>query len=469
MTPDQRDVCLKLLSLFKVEDKTADQVITEGQLLIFFELVFRPHKRLHIMTSTQYGKSFVVALACIIISCIQKEVVAVIAPTTEKAKIIMRYYIEHLGDNPLFVSQLEKDTKLERLRMEESKDRIILKNKGGIFVISVQAGNSKKGMESAMGSGAKICIQDESGLIPDTIEATIFRMIAGKGEEAFYCKIGNPFYRNHFLKSFRDEKYHKVFIDYHQGLQEGRYNQEFIEEAKTKPYFDVLYECKFPKADAIDASGFSVLIGEDFLFSKMRDIVPMVGSIRWGIDVAGEGSNYSTIIERGRSGGKILYKENNPDTMNFVGVIIEKFKESKHKPNRIYVDKVGIGKPVFDRLKEFREVADLIVGVSAGDSAQDSDMFFNCRAEMFWRVKEWLGIGELEGKDWQDLLDIKYKIQSDRKIKIKSKDEMFKDGIASPDVADGLSLTFYHREEQLYEDMSQWFPKETKKRVNPAR
>ena len=155
--------------------------------------------------------------------------------------------------------------------------------------------------------------------------------------------------------------------------------------------------------------------------------------------------------------------------MNFVGVIVQMFKDAKNKPTRIYVDKVGIGKPVFDRLREFRELADLIVGVSAGDVAQDNAMFFNCRAEMAWRVKEWLGIGELEGKDWLDLLDIKYKIQSDRKIKIKSKDEMMKDGIVSPDIFDGLALTFYHKEEQLYEDMSQWLPKETKKRQNPAR
>jgi hypothetical protein len=65
---------------------------------------------------------------------------------------------------------------------------------------------------------------------------------------------------------------------------------------------------------------------------------------------------------------------------------------------------------------------------------------------MFWRMKEWLSVGELEGKDWQDLLDIRYKIQSDRKVKIKSKDEMLKDGIVSPDVADALSFTFYDRE-----------------------
>ena len=55
MNNEQRDVCLKLLSLFKFGDKRADEIFTEGQIQIFFELIFRPHKRLHIMTSTQYG------------------------------------------------------------------------------------------------------------------------------------------------------------------------------------------------------------------------------------------------------------------------------------------------------------------------------------------------------------------------------------------------------------------------------
>ena len=44
------------------------------------------------------------------------------------------------------------------------------------------------------------------------------------------------------------------------------------------------------------------------------------------------------------------------------------------------------------------------------------------------------------------LQEIRYKIQSDRKIKIKSKDEMLKEGVQSPDVADALALTFYDRE-----------------------
>ena len=201
MDQTERDKCLKLLELFIIGGKKASEVLTEGEIQIFHAIVFRPKNRVQILCSTQYGKSLTVALACLVISCIQGELIAVVAPKDEKAKIIMRYYIEHLGDNLLFYSQLEKDTKLERLRMEESKDRITLRNRGGIYVLSAQSGNSQKGIEAAMGAGAKIVISDESSLIGDQIESTIFRMIAGQGQDAFYCKIGNPFYRNHFLTS----------------------------------------------------------------------------------------------------------------------------------------------------------------------------------------------------------------------------------------------------------------------------
>ena len=239
MTNHEKNICLGFLDNFVLDGKKVSSIVTVGQLEIFYRIVYRRSNRVQIITPTQYGKSLFVALGCIVVSCIQDRVVAVVAPKTEKAKIIMRYYIEHLGDNPIFYTQLEKDTKLERLRMEENKERIILRNGGGIFVISANASNSIKGFEAAMGSGAELVVIDEASLIPDEIEATIFRMIAGK-KDGFYCKIGNPFYRNHFLKSWNDINYDKVFIDYEQGLNEGRYTREFIDEAKRKPHFDFL-------------------------------------------------------------------------------------------------------------------------------------------------------------------------------------------------------------------------------------
>lgn len=447
LTPLQKKVTIELLNLFKIGGKKGSEMVTEGQFEIFYCLVFQPHNRVQILTSTQYGKSLTVALACIIISCIQKEVIAVVAPTNDKAKIIMRYYIEHLGDHPLFFSQLEKNSRLDRLRMEESKDRIILRNGGGIYVISVQAGNSKKGVEAAMGAGARKVIQDESGLIPDSIEATIYRMIAGKGEDAIYVKIGNPFYRNHFLKSWKDPKYHKIFIDYHQAIKEKRYTQEFIDEARSKPLFDILYECKFPKPDALDISGFSVLYTEDFIRSRIRQKVHHFGQLKLLCDVAGEGKNFSTIVLQSDSAAEVIYKEHNPDIMNFTYVIAEYAKQYKligDLSKHIKVDRTGIGQGVYFRLKELPETKN-VVGVQGGEAAEQVESFINCRAEMFWRQKDWLNKAELKGTfdDWADMCEIRYKIQSDRKVKIKSKIEMLKDGVSSPDVPDALSLGFY--------------------------
>lgn len=446
MNKVQRAACLKLLSLFMIDGVPADQIATEGQIQIFFEIVFRINPRVEIITPTQYGKSLFVALACVIVTCIQKEMVAIVAPTNEKAKIIMRYFIDHLGDNVLFYSQLEKDTKLERLRMEESKERIILKNRGGIFVLSVQAGNSKKGVEAAMGMGAKNVIQDESALIPDDIESTIFRMIAGKGPEAFYCKIGNPFYRNHFHRSWNDPTYEKVFIDYKQGVKEGRYTEAFINEARGKPHFDILFECKFPPPEARDKDGYSPMFFEEEIKRRTRKAVQIFGWRVWGVDVAAGGSNRSVITERGKNAAKKLFRGHTPDIMSLAGIILNLYVTAIHKPDKIYIDKVGVGKGLYDRLKEFKEISAIIVGVSGGEKAEDSATFFNKRAEMFWRTKEWLPYGELEGEEWIDLVEVRQKPQSDRTLKIKSKEEMFKDGVESPDDADSLSLTFYDRD-----------------------
>lgn len=450
---DEREKCMHFLHLFKVQGKRADEVATEGQIRIFHAIVFQPHKRCQILCSTQYGKSLFVALACVIISCIKGEVVSVIAPSGEKSKIIMRYYIEHLGDSPMFYELLDANTKLERLRQEENKERIILRNGGGIFVVSANVSNSMKSIEASMGLGCKNVIQDESCLIPDPVEATIFRMIAGQGSEAFYCKIGNPFYRNHFLRSFRDGEYHKIDIDYKQGIAEGRYTEKFIEEARTKPFFDVLFENKFPGADAQDASGYSILVSESVLEQKVKPEVHLFGELRLGCDVAGEGKNYSVMVLRGRNGARVLYRENNPDTMNFTGLIAQHAQMLGVK--KVYVDKVGIGKPVYDRLKEMdlEGLGIEVIGVVAGEPAEDTVQFFNKRAEMFWRLREWMPFSELEeaGK-WNDLLDIRYKVQSDKRVKIKSKEEMRKDGVVSPDVADALSFTFYDPDPFMYGD-----------------
>jgi hypothetical protein len=449
----EREKCIKLLGLFQIDNKPANLVLTEGEIEIFHAIVFRPKNRVQILCSTQYGKSMTVALACIIVSCIQGELIAVVAPKDEKAKIIMRYYIDHLGDNILFYSQLEKDTKLERLRMEESKERIGLRNRGGIYVLSAQASNSQKGIEAAMGAGAKIVISDESSLIPDIIESTIFRMIAGQGPDAFYCKIGNPFYRNHFYTSWHDDNYHKIFIDYKKGLQEGRYTEQFIEEAKKKPNFDILFGCVFPPEDMIDEKGYIRLFTTDEIETAKRKVEPF-GEQRLGIDMAEGGGDYNAFVIRTANYAGLMLKYRNEDTMLIPGHIIQIHKELEMRDENLFMDTIGVGKGPYDRLCEQRYHP---TSVKFSEKADDEVQFANLKAECFWRLKQWINTGGCLDPDdnWNQLLDIKYKVDSSGRIQIISKDDLRREGKASPDIADALAMTFARRAVIASKDMKE--------------
>lgn len=434
LSKEEREFCLKLLSLFKIDGKPASEQITEGQLMIFSALVLKKSQRLNIITSTQYGKSLIVALACIVLSCIDGEMISIPAPSEDKARIIMRYYLQHLGDHPLFTAQLEKGDKLDKLLMETRKDRLVLKNRGGVFILSVQAHNSQKGFEAAMGEGSKYVIQDESSLIPDGIESTIFRMIAGK-KDAVYVKIGNPFYRNHFYKSSQDPRYTQIFIDYKQGLKEGRYNYDFIEEARTKPNFDILFACLFPPEGAIGKDGYVRLITDRELELSTVPQGEHAGYKILGCDPAAGGDN-SAVVLKSNTYQQVLFNQQLSNTMDFVGVIMDLYRS--YQCDYIVIDKTGVGQGVYDRLQDAGYPTR---GVSFGEKSEDP-MFQNLKAEWHWRERQWLLSGGrlLNHPAWLEFMHIKYK-NKDGRIIIQPKEELFREGLHSPNVVDAAVLT----------------------------
>lgn len=434
LSSDERELCLKLLSLFKIDGKPASEQVTEGQLHIFGALVLRKSSRINIITSTQYGKSLIVALACLVLSCIDGEMISIPAPSEDKARIIMRYYLLHLGDHPIFYSQLEKGVLLDRLIMEASKDRLILKNKGGVFILSVQAKNSQKGFEAAMGEGSRIVIQDESCLIPDAIESTIFRMIAGK-KNAMYVKIGNPFYRNHFYQSSKDPRYLQIYIDFKQGLKEGRYDYDFIEEARTKPNFNILYACQFPPEGQMGKDGYIRLLTDRELEASTVQFGEHVGYRVLGADPAAGGDN-SSIVLKSSNFQEVLFDQQLSNTMDFYGVIADKYR--LHKADYIVIDKTGVGQGVYDRLKDSEFP---VRGLAFGEKPDDP-MFANLKAELHWRQRHWLLSGGrlIEHPNWAQFGHINYK-NKDGKIIIQPKEDLLKQGILSPNVVDAAVLT----------------------------
>jgi hypothetical protein len=432
--------CRALLKMFIIDGKPADEMATRGQIEIFHAIISKKWNRVEIISSTQYGKSLFVALGCIILACVNGELVSIVAPTNDKAQIIIRYFIQHLSDHSLFYSQLEKESSIEKLQMETTKDRIVLRNKGGIFTLSVQAGNTQKGFQAAMGEGSKIVIQDESALIPDDIEATIFRMIAGK-KGAVYIKIGNPFYRNHFYKSSRDPLYHQIFIDYKRGLAEGRYNQQFINEAGKKPFFDILYGCEFPPEDMTDASGYTKLFPDSLLERAQRKGVIPYGELRLGCDIAEGGGDFNALILRSANTARVVEKFQMSNTMLTAGKIIDYGRNLKVFDHNWFIDSLGVGKGVFDRLSEQKYTP---YNVRFSEKASDYKQFANVRAECYWAAFKWLNEGgSLEPHpDWEQLASIRYKVDSSGKIQLMTKLQLRKEGYPSPDVVDAFVSTF---------------------------
>ena len=160
-----------------------------------------------------------------------------------------------------------------------------------------------------------------------------------------------------------------------------------------------------------------------------------------GVDVARFGDDRSSLLVRQME--KVLSKEifYGLDTMEITGHVLKIAKENTILPENIYIDGIGIGAGVVDRLKEQGwQVND----VNVGSAPEDKENYLNLRAELYAdKLKEWIKTADLpKDDDFLELANIKYKFNSKGQLVLERKEEMKKRGLESPDVADALMLTF---------------------------
>lgn len=466
-----RKSTIETLDFYAFEDYAGKRIVwTPGQLAIMDCILNRStpdgRNRVQVIASTQYGKSIAVGAAVAIRASTKPEKWGLVAGTTEKARIIMEYVTMFSLTNEIIRTQLSPGTPLDRLRMKRSQDRIVYRRGGEVRVFSAEATRVNETSKALMGFGAPNIIEDESALIPDRLQATVVRMVGGT-QNNFLMKIGNPFNNNHFKRTWDNGKYFRIFIDYIQALKEGRYTKAFIDEMREEAMFDILYECKFPEAGLIDSKGWLQLLTEAEVRRAFVKQAYIIGKKKLGADVAGGGRNFSVMVLRAKNVAKKLCKLNEPDTMVYAGIIIHTKKEYGISGGEIFIDRVGIGRGCYDRVHEQEKSAH---GIGGADEPTDKKRFVNRRAENFWRLREWiLGGGKLiEDEDWLQLAKIKYKVvNSSGKIQIMSKEEMLREGIDSPDVADALQLTF-SKSENMDELEEQIAEEQAYRRSNPS-
>jgi phage terminase large subunit len=298
-------------------------------------------------------------------------------------------------------------------------------------------------------------VVDEASGVPDEI----FRTAEGSltGENVLVIMISNPtrtsgfFYDSHH----NDNAWERLeFSSEDSPVVKKNYVQRIIDKYGIESdEYRIRVLGKFPKEDAIDVGGFVPLLLENDL--RFTQTTNLIGLPKMGVDPAGEGSNKTVWAVRDNFKARILAKEaiSSPKTIAQKTLTLLDFTGTM--PDRVWLDNFGEGANVAVEMAMTRrtvngeEVPTRINAVNVGDKAADNETYINRRAEAYWRLREWIKKGgELVGTmdDWKQLLQIKYRRELNGKLKIMSKDEMRKQGIESPDVADALMLTFYEGE-----------------------
>ena len=166
-----------------------------------------------------------------------------------------------------------------------------------------------------------------------------------------------------------------------------------------------------------------------------------VGDVVLAVDVARFGSDSSVILRRRGDRVEEIKAYHGLDTMQLVGRVVAAVLESS--PRRTYIDEIGVGAGVVDRLKELGYD---VRGVNVARKARQDNHYANQRAEGYWRLRELFESGRISiPSDSQlvgELAAMRFDCDQRGRVRMEGKDIMRRRGLPSPDKADALMLAF---------------------------
>ena len=209
-----------------------------------------------------------------------------------------------------------------------------------------------------------------------------------------------------------------------------------------KEHFQVEYP--FSATEAFKNPINNVFINSKYVEKARQADVEPNGPLIIGVDVAISDRDRTAIIRRKGRHAFNLEKFQNYNTMEIVGRL-KRIINNEH-PLKMYIDCIGIGAGVVDRLQEMG--FDCVEGVNVARSANDKEKFKNLRAELWSDMRDWF-YGELpvqipdDDEMHGELCSLGFKENSSGQLQIESKDDLRSRGLPSPDSADALALSFF--------------------------
>lgn len=292
-----------------------------------------------------------------------------------------------------------------------------------------------------------MCVVDEASGVDEAVYEAAQGTLSTPG--AIFIMISNPtrltgyFHKSHHANKQMWKRFHVTAFD------TSRVDQAFINTivatyGENSDQYRVKILGEFPSREE------STLIAKDIAQAAVgRDIVMGNGEHIMGVDV-GRGGDLSALAIRCGDVIHTIKKQNYADTMATVGWVVDAFKSCKVRPTTIYVDSIGIGAGVADRLRELGFPA---VDVNVGELPSLKTTYPRMRDELWWTVKTWLETmnaainTDAATKEELEMLvdELSTPLQmftSTGKNGVESKAQMRSRGYRSPNLADAVCLTF---------------------------
>lgn len=285
-----------------------------------------------------------------------------------------------------------------------------------------------------------LVIFDEASGIDDAIWAVTAGFFTENTPNRFWFAFSNP-RRNtgYFYETFHSKRdfWRTKVVDARtvEGTDKAVYQQIIDEYGPDSAQAHVEVYGQFPSA------GDDQFIGANTVDEAMKRVKyqDLSAPIVIGVDPARFGADATVIaVRQGRDIVKII-RHRGDDTMTVVGYVIDAIEE--YKPTLVVIDEGGLGAGIVDRLKEQRYK---IKGVNFGNKSKNPIMYGNMRAQMWGDMREWLKTASIPNDRFlkTDLISPMMKPDSRGTIFLESKKDMKARGLASPDAADAIAVTF---------------------------
>jgi hypothetical protein len=295
--------------------------------------------------------------------------------------------------------------------------------------------------------------------VPDMVGTEIFLESTANGIGNFFhqawqkAESGDGDYKAVFIPWYWQDEYRReeditlspeeqAYADFYQlDRPQMAWRRAKIEELKS----DLLFKQEYPAtaAEAFQVTGIESYIPVDLILRARKKFVDPYGALLVGVDPARFGDDRTAIAYRRTRKVTKIDTFLKKDTMEVAGICSRILKH--HQPIAMFIDVVGIGAGVVDRLRELGW-GERVFPVNAGQRAFKDKLYSNHRAEMWGEMKHWFENGPVQIPDEDaiqaDLQGPGFKFDSNQRLVLEKKEDMKKRGVRSPDMADAIALTF---------------------------